>query len=637
MRVLGIGPVGSLVAAGALERGQRTVLADFQSQTGDSTLAAAVTEAFRIDVAQSQLITIVPPNHISGVLLRMRRDPRQRLDLELAREVAIREGYKAVIAGAINAVGASYVLSAQLIAPESGDELAAFRVTASDSTAVIGAIDKLSKKMRERIGESLRSIRANEPLETVTTSSLEALRLYSRAWRAIEVEWNNETGIALLEEALAQDSTFAMAWRKLGIALGRRGGADASELAAYEKAYELRDRLTGRERYVTTGTYYWFVVDDREKAIAAYRSLLDRYPDDVLGLMNLSGIYGFQRDHERALELRRRALALDPWNASLYWGQTSTHVDLGDWAAAESAVEALAGALPGLTGVEFLRGFLAYSRGDYPAAWEHFLALRDDERAGLQWQAAASGSLALVAATRGQLEVSEQHSHDAAIADQERGQPDARRQEAIYSAGRDLRFRGDAVGALRKVDEALERFPLDDQEPLNRPYLDLASFYAWAGAPDRARELVAEWESEIDPRVQRGIERKHGVRGEIALAEGRFEEAIEGFRAWDRRTDCTICALPGLANAYDRAGVPDSAIAVYERYITTPMLLRYSDAWALAVAFGRLGELYEERGEADRAIYYYGKLVELWSDADPELQPRVEAARRAIEALSTDR
>jgi tetratricopeptide (TPR) repeat protein len=96
--------------------------------------------------------------------------------------------------------------------------------------------------------------------------------------------------------------------------------------------------------------------------------------------------------------------------------------------------------------------------------------------------------------------------------------------------------------------------------------------------------------------------------------------------------------FPYLGRAYDLAGEPDSAIAIYERYVETPDLHRlYADSRHLAPILERLGLLYEQQGDTAKAVYYYSKLVELWKDADPELQPRVEAARRATEALSTDR
>jgi hypothetical protein len=108
--------------------------------------------------------SLVDPTHVSQVLARMEREPTTGLDLALAREVAIRDGVKAIIAGAINAAGTGFVLSAELVAAESGEVLAAYRETARDSTAVIDAIDRLSRSLRERIGESLVSIRGNAPL-----------------------------------------------------------------------------------------------------------------------------------------------------------------------------------------------------------------------------------------------------------------------------------------------------------------------------------------------------------------------------------------------------------------------------------------------------------------------------------------
>ncbi len=125
----------------------------------------------------------------------------------------------------------------------------------------------------------------------------------------------------------------------------------------------------------------------------------------------------------------------------------------------------------------------------------------------------------------------------------------------------------------------------------------------------------------------------------IALADDRPSEAIRQFRLWDQATDCTICALPYLGRAYELAGEPDSAIAMYEGYVETPWLFRRVrlDARHLARTYERLGELNESQGNREKAVYYYGKLIDLWKDANPELQPRVDAARRAIEALSTDR
>jgi tetratricopeptide (TPR) repeat protein len=102
--------------------------------------------------------------------------------------------------------------------------------------------------------------------------------------------------------------------------------------------------------------------------------------------------------------------------------------------------------------------------------------------------------------------------------------------------------------------------------------------------------------------------------------------------------DCPICALGSLGRAYDAAGEPDSAIAAYERYLSTPFVFRmFSDAIWLARTYHRLGELYEERGKREKAAEYYAKFVRLWKDADPELKPEITEVKRRLEALTGER
>src|SRR3990172_1822792 len=176
IRVMGIGPVGTLVASGALDRRDMLLVADFENRTGDSGLATSITEAFRIDLAQSPVVRLMDQSGITQVLRRMNREPRTRLDLALAQEIAEREGVKAVVVGDIGTLGRGYVVSARLLSAAEGTELVALRETAGDDAGIIGAVDRLSKSLRERIGESLRSIRAHDPLDNVTHRALAALK-----------------------------------------------------------------------------------------------------------------------------------------------------------------------------------------------------------------------------------------------------------------------------------------------------------------------------------------------------------------------------------------------------------------------------------------------------------------------------
>ena len=176
LRSLGIGPFASLVAKGVLESNENLILSDFVDRTSDGTLGETVTALFRIDLSQSSFVRVLTRTELSQALVRMERDPTAPMTQELAMELAQREGIKAVVSGEVLPLGQGAVVSLRLVAAGSGETLVGLRETARTVDAVPDAVDRLSAQLRERIGESLRSIRADPPLEEVTTGSLEALR-----------------------------------------------------------------------------------------------------------------------------------------------------------------------------------------------------------------------------------------------------------------------------------------------------------------------------------------------------------------------------------------------------------------------------------------------------------------------------
>jgi tetratricopeptide (TPR) repeat protein len=205
--------------------------------------------------------------------------------------------------------------------------------------------------------------------------------------------------------------------------------------------------------------------------------------------------------------------------------------------------------------------------------------------------------------------------------------------------------RGAGRVSVAEVERFLAEDPLDSMDPLDRPYVPLARFYAEAGHPPRARQLVAEFEREVPPLYQakhRGaLERTWAA---IHVAEGRPRQALLAIERAARQYpvgyvsfDASMIRLdehPELARAYDRAGLPDLAIAAYERFVAVPSLDRVRlDAFELPAALFRLAELYQRRGARADAARYYLRFAELWKDADPALQPRVALARRRAAAL----
>jgi tetratricopeptide (TPR) repeat protein len=193
----------------------------------------------------------------------------------------------------------------------------------------------------------------------------------------------------------------------------------------------------------------------------------------------------------------------------------------------------------------------------------------------------------------------------------------------------------DAPGqAVRIMDEALERYPLAQLDPADRPYAIMARLYVAADRVQEAKRLLAEYEREVPEGVRRGAPFMHAAAGDVALAEGRVEDALAAYRAWYDETGCTNCALFELGRAYEMAGHPDSALAMYDRAAEAPGLTRiYGEYDTVAQTYKRLGELYEERGDGERAVDYYNQFVELWDDADQELQPVVRDVRARIARL----
>src|SRR5690606_18172267 len=573
-------------------------------------------------------------------LQRMDRADAARFDLPLAREVARREGIKAVVAGEVNATGASFVISVRLLAAADGAVLASSRATARDSTRIIEAVDALSKDLRGRIGESLRSSRANEPLAQVTTSSLAALEKYSQAVRAAEIERDDERAIALLEEALALDTAFAMAYRKLGVVLSNRDGRTERVVEALTRAYQHRDRLTDRERYLTLGTYYNTVEVDDDRAITAYRTLLDLHPDDPAALNNLGNLYSSRRDHARAEELYRRAIELDSMTALRYTNLAGQLVAQGKFAAADSVIQTYRRRFPDhAEGLQYA-AHLLLAQGRYAEGAELARELAEARALPPLARIAGQAILAQVDVLHGRIAAA-----DARLEQMFRTEPRAfggagRLGVEIGSAFIDLLLFLQPDAARRRVEDALARYPLDELPPRDRPYLDLVRFYAYAGDADRAAAfheqhlaaLSSDERERTDIRFQLDAE-----RAAVAYARGGFDEALPELRRLADTSPCAICLLPDVGIVYRTAGQPDSAIAAFERYIETPMLFRIgNDALMMPIAHRTLAELYEERGDAERAIHHYNRLAELWAGGDPEVQPFVDAARRAVVRLTAE-
>ncbi|MGZ8493303.1 MAG: BTAD domain-containing putative transcriptional regulator, partial [Gemmatirosa sp.] len=267
-------------AAAALQAARdRVLVADFESAGPDYPVALLVGEAVRIGLSESSALRVMEEPDVRAALVRLERPASSSLAPALARELARQEGIDAVVVGAVRATPGGLVLSAALESA-AGEVLVTARAIAADSTGVLAAAESLARQLREGVGESARAIRAAASLAAVTTRSPAALERYTQAQRALHRDGDRERAIALLEEALALDSTFAMAHHRLGVVLNSDPFVRDRMTAALTRAVRHADRLPERERQRTLGSYHMLVTADYARAAAAYRELLALQPDD---------------------------------------------------------------------------------------------------------------------------------------------------------------------------------------------------------------------------------------------------------------------------------------------------------------------------------------------------------------------
>ncbi|MFL5617796.1 MAG: protein kinase domain-containing protein [Gemmatimonadaceae bacterium] len=636
LRVLGIGPSGSLLAAGKLNAQDRVLVAAFDAASKDSALADVVSVAVRTNLAQSRAVQMVPTSGIVAALQRMQRPASARVDLSLAREIAAREGIKAVVTGSVAAVGSGFIITARLVSAESGDELAVYQESASSTADIIPAVDRLTRELRGKIGESLKSVRDAPALAQVTTTSLEALRAFAAALRANDVEGDFPKAIPLFEDAIAKDSTFAAAYVQLAYTLGNAGLSRTRQDSLMTTAYRLRERLPEHERYNVEGAYF-FRKGNRPRAIAAYERAVAIDSFDVDALNTLAILREQTRDEARAEQLYRRALVVEPENGIIFGNLAGALGDQGKFTAADSLLRVMKSRkVPYPT--DRIEADLLYGRGELDSA---------EARARVGMRSPNPGvvrpTMALVrqvSQVRGRL----READSLALELQARNAARGARVDSLAIPTRmsidDAWLRGQGQRAVARLDSAIQKHPLTPASPPGA-MLDAANAYATAGAPEKGRAILAQYDAAAGDSVERQVWRGQRLftEGAVLLAERRTDDAIRTYRRMETDADglpisCQFCQPVALGRAFDQANMVDSTIATLERYLRVRSRYRINtDSWMLGPLHKRLGELYDARGDAKRAAEHYAAFVELWKRADPDLQPKVAEVRTRLERV----
>jgi tetratricopeptide (TPR) repeat protein len=306
-----IAPILTRPAARPLTDQDTLVVADFMNTTGEPVFDGALKVALAVALEQSPFLKVFPDDRVRDTLRLMQRDTDERITRPIAREIAQREQLKALVTGSIGNLGSHYVLALEAINADSGDEMARAQVEVPSKEDILASLGKAAANLREKLGESLASIqRFDVALPRATTASLDALHAYSLALdqgrQVPRVE-----AIPHLERAIALDPSFAMAYALLS-GVYANTGRSAEAPAFSRKAFELRDRVSERERFIISWRYYIDAEQAWDKALELAHSWTATYPREAFAFNSLGLASAAFGQHDEAVNAFREAIRLDP-------------------------------------------------------------------------------------------------------------------------------------------------------------------------------------------------------------------------------------------------------------------------------------------------------------------------------------
>ena len=293
------------------------VLADFNNTTGDAVFDDTLKQAISAQLGQSPFLNILSDARIRATLRLMAKPANTKLTPEVARDLCQRAEAKTYIAGSIASLGSQYVIGLNAVNCKTGDFLVQEQVTAENKEQVLGALDKAATTIRKKLGESLSSVdKFDAPLDQATTPSLEALKALSVGRKVLQ-EKGPEAAIPFFNRAVELDPNFAAAYSALGISYTnlREPGLATQNL---QKAYDLRDRVSEREKLRISANYYLLVTGELEKAIQIYETWAQTYPRNNEPWGNLGVDYTYLGEYEAAVKASLEDLRLFPGSAAAY-------------------------------------------------------------------------------------------------------------------------------------------------------------------------------------------------------------------------------------------------------------------------------------------------------------------------------
>ncbi len=590
------------------------VLSDFSNTTGDAVFDDTLKQGLSVQLEQSPFLDLLSERKVNQTLRLMGRQAGERLTPEVTHEVCQRTGSKAMLTGSIAGLGSQYVIGLKAVNCSTDDVLAEAQEQAAGKETVLKALDKAAVSLRGKLGESLGSVQKYAtPVEEATTPSLEALKAYSLGRKTFFAK-GNTAALPFLKRAVELDPNFAIAYRAMSAVYGNLG-EPGRQTENIRKAYQLRGKVSERERLYIEANYYWTGTGELEKAVPAYEMWRQTYPRDYPLYVHLGVIYASLGNQEKALEEARESVRLEPNAGTNYEALVADYLSLNRLDEAEAMLKQAEERKLESEGLLALRYELAFLRGDEaqmaqsasaatgkPGTEDVLLAAQADTEA---WYGRLKDARELTGRAMTSAELN-----------------DAKETAAGYQAEAALREveSGDSAQARADADAAVKLAS-------NRDVHSMAALaLARAGDTATAEKLAAELDKNfpLDTLVQKY--RLPSIRAAVALQRkdpNRAVELLQGTSAIELGDTGNLVPVYLRGEAYLILHDGNRAAAEFQKFVDHRGLIENFPLGALArLGLARADAL---QGDTAKTKAAYQDFLTLWKDADSDIPILKEA------------
>ncbi len=602
------------------------VLADFANSTQDTVFDDTLKQALAIQLEQSPFLNVLSDSRVNQTLKLMNRPPSEKITRDVAREICQRSNSKAMLTGSIVSIGSRYLIGLKAVDCHSGDTIASSEAEAENRDRVLKALGDAGNQLREKLGESLASVeKFNKPLDQATTSSLEALKAFTEG-RQMSREKGEPAALPYYKRALELDPNFARAYASLGSVYMNLAQTSLG-ITDYKRAYELRDRVSERERYYIETLYFTVVTGEIEKADRSYSQWLLDYPGDYAAHGNLGRNYIVLGQYEKAIEETRASLRITPNSAAGYSNLIGALLPLNRFEDTKTAVEETQQRkLDGPT-LRLGRYALAFIQND-PAGMQEQVNWASGKPGVEDLMLSAQSDTEAYFGHLGKAREYSQRAVDSAT------RADARETAAMWRANEALREAefGNAVEARKAVGQALSLTESRDVDIVT------ALSYARAGDPAGAEKLAdkIDRESPLDTMIQGYW--LPTIRGAIEVDRGNPQKALDLLQSASNyelgqpaQFECgTMYPVYVRGLAYLKKGQGQEAAVEFQKFNDHRGLLLNFPLGALAhLQLARAWTLAGDTGAARKA---YDDFFAVWKSADADI-PILKEAKAAAAKL----